>query len=206
MTSEEFASRLACPVKAISTRLGALGMLEPCTRCCGVGRFSYCQRYGDTCFKCGGSGKQVPKLTAKLAQIAREKIDAGGLADYFATLERKRQAKARLPGLVAAARVHYSRIADHYEAAYKAGGIDASLFSFQNQANNLFSGKGHDGDWLWVAHPVEFGIWRAEAAAKRGELDVTLAAELIERLTARLTALADAFEAGLIHPAVFEAA
>lgn len=32
-----------------------------CTRCCGTGRYSYCQTYGSTCFKCHGSGKQYTK-------------------------------------------------------------------------------------------------------------------------------------------------
>jgi hypothetical protein len=30
---------------------------ETCTRCGGCGRYSYCQMYGDTCFKCNGKGK-----------------------------------------------------------------------------------------------------------------------------------------------------
>lgn len=30
---------------------------ETCSRCCGTGRYSYCQMYGDTCFKCHGKGK-----------------------------------------------------------------------------------------------------------------------------------------------------
>lgn len=28
-----------------------------CSRCHGGGKYSYCQEYGDRCFKCGGSGK-----------------------------------------------------------------------------------------------------------------------------------------------------
>ena len=30
--------------------------IQDCTRCGGSGRYSYCQMYGDTCFKCGGTG------------------------------------------------------------------------------------------------------------------------------------------------------
>lgn len=29
---------------------------ETCSRCGGSGRYSYCQMYGDRCFKCGGKG------------------------------------------------------------------------------------------------------------------------------------------------------
>lgn len=32
---------------------------ETCSRCLGSGEFSYCQMYGRTCFKCGGSGWQL---------------------------------------------------------------------------------------------------------------------------------------------------
>jgi hypothetical protein len=30
---------------------------QTCSRCGGCGRHSYCEMYGDTCFKCAGSGK-----------------------------------------------------------------------------------------------------------------------------------------------------
>lgn len=41
---------------------------ETCSRCGGCGRYSYCQMYGDTCFKCRGRGKVLTKrgLLAKL--------------------------------------------------------------------------------------------------------------------------------------------
>lgn len=34
---------------------------EACGRCGGGGSYSYCQMYGSTCFKCGGSGKVFTK-------------------------------------------------------------------------------------------------------------------------------------------------
>lgn len=37
---------------------------ETCSRCGGTGRYSYCQMYGSTCFKCSGSGKQYTKRGA----------------------------------------------------------------------------------------------------------------------------------------------
>lgn len=32
-----------------------------CSRCGGSGRYSWCEMYGDKCFKCHGSGKQLTK-------------------------------------------------------------------------------------------------------------------------------------------------
>jgi hypothetical protein len=37
---------------------------QPCGRCGGSGRHSYCTAYGDTCFKCGGKGKLLTKRGA----------------------------------------------------------------------------------------------------------------------------------------------
>jgi len=34
---------------------------ETCSRCCGSGKYSYCQMYGDRCFKCGGRGIVLTK-------------------------------------------------------------------------------------------------------------------------------------------------
>lgn len=50
---------------------------KTCSRCGGCGRYSWCQRFGDRCFKCGGSGKV---LTAR-GQVA---------ANYLQTLRCKR--------------------------------------------------------------------------------------------------------------------
>lgn len=53
---------------------------ETCTRCGGSGRYSYCQMYGDRCFKCHGAGKVYTKrgaatvafLTAMRSKPARD--------------------------------------------------------------------------------------------------------------------------------------
>jgi hypothetical protein len=39
--------------------------VEECSRCDGSGQYSYCQRYGTTCFKCSGTGKQIIKKAQK---------------------------------------------------------------------------------------------------------------------------------------------
>lgn len=40
----------------------------PCSRCGGSGKFSWCQQYGDTCFKCHGEGATLTKR-GRAAQI-----------------------------------------------------------------------------------------------------------------------------------------
>jgi hypothetical protein len=45
---------------------------QACTRCGGGGQYSYCQMHGSTCFKCGGTGKQLTRRGAK----ARQAIEA----------------------------------------------------------------------------------------------------------------------------------
>lgn len=55
-----------------------------CSRCGGSGKFSWCQSYGDTCFKCHGDGKTLTKrgraaqnwLTAQKKKKGRE-IEVG---------------------------------------------------------------------------------------------------------------------------------
>jgi hypothetical protein len=51
-----------------AVKSGALP-LDTCSRCHGSGNYSYCQRYGTTCFKCGGSGKTLPSVTKCLKAL-----------------------------------------------------------------------------------------------------------------------------------------
>lgn len=52
-----------------------------CSRCFGSGKYSYCQMYGDTCFKCHGKGKvYTERALAALRWIAEQrKVDIGSL-------------------------------------------------------------------------------------------------------------------------------
>ena len=45
---------------------------ETCSRCLGSGQYSYCERYGTRCFKCGGSGKQLTKAATKAREAINE--------------------------------------------------------------------------------------------------------------------------------------
>lgn len=51
---------------------------ETCGRCGGSGSYSYCQRYGSTCFGCAGSGVRLTKRGAAASQwlIARLQVRA----------------------------------------------------------------------------------------------------------------------------------
>jgi hypothetical protein len=61
---------------------------KACTRCGGCGRYSWCQMYGDTCFRCNGTGKEMTrngkaaftKVRAFMAEhysVPVEKIETG---------------------------------------------------------------------------------------------------------------------------------
>lgn len=57
---------------------------ETCSRCHGSGKYSYCEDYGDRCFKCGGAGQVLSKRGAmasayfnELCQIAISELKAG---------------------------------------------------------------------------------------------------------------------------------
>ena len=41
-----------------------------CTRCGGCGRYSWCAQYGDTCFKCSGTGRQFANAKVEAIVIA----------------------------------------------------------------------------------------------------------------------------------------
>lgn len=42
---------------------------EVCSRCHGTGRYSYCQDYGDKCFKCAGVGEVLSKRGAAASRF-----------------------------------------------------------------------------------------------------------------------------------------
>lgn len=44
---------------------------EPCSRCGGSGKYSYCQTYGSTCFGCAGSGKKLTKRGKAASEFLR---------------------------------------------------------------------------------------------------------------------------------------
>lgn len=45
-----------------------------CSRCGGCGKYSYCQMYGDTCFKCQGTGNSYTKRGAEAKRWFNERL------------------------------------------------------------------------------------------------------------------------------------
>lgn len=52
--------------------MGLLFESETCTRCGGTGKHSYCQTYGDTCFKCHGQKETLTKRGQEAQRYYRE--------------------------------------------------------------------------------------------------------------------------------------
>lgn len=119
-TSVEFLAALGWTDKNVGPRLNALGLLEECTRCGGSGRYSYCQMYGDRCFKCRGSRQQLPKLTKKLLKVVQAAIEAGKLQPYLDGLARRAAAKKVLAPMLVEAKAAYDVVGGLYEAAFRA--------------------------------------------------------------------------------------
>lgn len=65
--------------KMIQTALYALGFRQPCGRCGGSGHYSYNQMDGTRCYGCNGKKNVVVKLTRKVLDEAKVKVDAGEL-------------------------------------------------------------------------------------------------------------------------------
>ena len=89
----KLAEVLGTKPKYILTRLKALDMADYCSRCGGGGSYSYCRTHGTTCFKCGGSGVQMPRITQKLVDMVDTAVKSGKMQPYLDQLERNVRAK-----------------------------------------------------------------------------------------------------------------
>lgn len=187
-TETEFAKALNWPTKAVCARLGALGKLVACSRCGGGGHYSYCQQYGTKCFKCHGSGKQLPRFSKRIAAEVAELVAAGGLDVYFAHLARIKAAKAALAPLCERAKATYDVIGSAYSAASKAGwgNIPSKLCELQTANNSAYWGDKISGR---LTHPHVPGVREIEDMVRRGELSALDAVALVERQIVRLEAL-----------------
>lgn len=71
-------------------RFSKLGFeIEDCSRCGGSGHYSYCQRYGTMCFKCGGSkwtytkrGQVARNYYEKLCMVLGSDLKPGDVIHY----------------------------------------------------------------------------------------------------------------------------
>lgn len=105
--------------KRIQSCLYALGFRQTCGRCGGTGRYSYNQMDGDRCYGCQGKKNVAVKLTRKVLDEARIKVEAGDLARAREAAKRKLEARASIEGLSENARTIYETIGSAYETEYR---------------------------------------------------------------------------------------
>jgi hypothetical protein len=191
MNRAEFAARLNWNEKTIGGRLGALGLLVVCSRCGGSGSYSYCQQYGTKCFGCMGSGKGIPKLTAKLATFVAVRVAAGDLEPYLAKCRATAEARKAVAPLVAECRAAYMTVGLAYEAAYKASrglSIDESVSAAQTMNNALFYSCKTMGCREPDVHEHR-AVSSIEWSAQHGEIDAVRAVAILRERIVQLTEL-----------------
>ena len=181
-TESDAAALMGCPVKALRSRLVALGYTKVCGRCLGSGRYSFNQMDGDRCFGCSGVGRSMLPVTRARIVEAIARIEAGELADYFARAEAYRAARAQIKPLVAEAAALYAPIAADYETAYRAGTLhttDSPVWYAQTMANALFYGVSSLG-----VHGKSRGVREIESDISHGRDRrlVASVAEMAERV------------------------
>ncbi len=69
----------------VRARLMALDLLVACRRCKGTGKYDL-NPLDQRCYGCGGRGKKLPPLTARLAATIRERVERGDLRPYIERL------------------------------------------------------------------------------------------------------------------------
>lgn len=192
MTKIEFTKALDWTLKNLNGRLGALGLLVPCNRCGGSGNYSFCPGHGTTCFGCGGGGKGLPKLTAKLLKIVQEKVAAGALEPYFAACKAKAEARAMVKPLVSKAKALYAIIGQAYDAEYsrsnRVGSMEPKVFAAQTMNNALYYSCGRRAE-----NPSQMSVSEIELALKFGEVSSEVAVNILQERIEQLDQLQTAF-------------
>ena len=152
MNKIEFSKVLGWNPKAVYARLNALSLLGVCGRCGGSGSYSFCPSHGSTCFGCSGSGKVIPRLTAKLVKTVQTKVAAGELAPYLERVKARAEALKAIAPMVEEAKALYAPMGAAYEAEYQKkygkGGdhtmeMNPAICRFQTMANAAFWGVNH---------------------------------------------------------------
>lgn len=204
MNKTEFATALSWDIKNVPGRLNALGLLATCTRCGGSGRYSYCQTHGDTCFGCSGSGKGLPRLTVTLVKTVQAKVAAGELDAYLALSKAKKEARALIKPLIAAAKAAYDTIGQAYDVEYRKSTrssvplnertpFDPCVFAAQTMNNTLFYGS-HYGNSTKKT-PACMSVYEIESALKYNDVDSLTAVAIIRERVEQLETLRDAYVA-----------
>ena len=196
MTKIDFTKALNWTLKNLHGRLGALDLLVPCNRCGGSGNYSFCPGHGTTCFGCNGSGKGLPKLTAKLLKVSEEKVAAGALEPYFAACKAKAEARAMVKPLIQNAKTLYMVIGEAYNVEYirssrlgLSGGMDPKVFKAQTMNNVLYYGC----DTRRATNPSLMSVSEIESAIKFSEVSSEIAVAVLQERIEQLTQLGIAF-------------
>jgi hypothetical protein len=140
---------------------------ETCSRCGGSGHFSYCQRYGTTCFKCAGRGLTLTKR-GKLAM------------DYFTRLlsvqakDVKKGMKIRESGVSAGGDLFtkWATVVDvRYEQSRNATMVNGEFVQSTNQVLVI------ETDWITVHGVAEDRLYRvaSDVTAKRNAAELAIA-------------------------------
>jgi hypothetical protein len=192
---------------AVRNVLWSLGLREPCSRCLGSGHYSR-NSFGSTvCYKCLGRKTFAAKLTRKVLDAARAKVEAGELDALRKQAQARAAARKAVAQKIAAAELVYSEIASAYSAGSRA--VDAApselrqealhafvqgpLFRAQGINNALFYGdrtNGRPGTSRALT-----GMHDIKNAVEHGGLDPMKACVMLDDRAAMLVELRDAWRA-----------
>lgn len=116
--------------KTIQTALYALGFRQPCNRCGGSGHYSYNQMTGTICFGCNGKKFVSMKLTRKILDEAKVKVDAGELVRIREVGAARVAARKTVDALEPAIQTAYDPIGDAYTIGSRASRTIAESHDF----------------------------------------------------------------------------
>lgn len=171
--------------KRVASILWHLGLRETCTRCGGSGSYSFNQRDGTRCYGCNGRRERTAKLTKRVLEAARAKVEAGELVALRARWAALAAAKRQIAPRIAAAREVYLVISDAYDASYRSSSIDNALFLAQGMNNSIF--------WGDACARTETSVKDIESAVHAVRLDALTALARIDACIAMLEQLRDAW-------------
>jgi|CXWK01.1.fsa_nt_gi hypothetical protein len=144
--------------RSVQSRLAALGYVKECGRCGGDGHYSYNQITGTRCFGCGGSGRQLIRITADVLAEAVARQAAGELDAYFAANKARGDARRAIGPILATFDAEWSGGAVHtsYKAVSFFGRRDAPFTSAQVVESADFRAAGLVNSLHSAAHEIEF--------------------------------------------------
>lgn len=116
MKLPDFATRLGWPDAEVLPRLRELELTRACSRCAGTGHYTL-DDTNSRCWKCRGTGDELPMLTRELAGRVAVLVTRGGLDLYLDRSRRRRAASREIPGLLRACTDLYERAAQRAPAA-----------------------------------------------------------------------------------------